>query len=66
MAIKSYTTIVYIYGNIFPRQGKDKFYVFKMLVDQPGSGIDLIKRIQLGRDLENAWLIFDHVKRVQA
>jgi hypothetical protein len=66
MAIKSYTIIVYIHGNIFPRQGKDKIYVFKMLVDQPGSGVDLVKHIQPRGDLENAWLMFDHVKRVQA
>jgi hypothetical protein len=54
-----------LHGNVFPGQGKDKVYVFKMLVDGPGSGVDLIKRIQPGRDLENAWLMFDHVKRVQ-
>jgi hypothetical protein len=65
MAIKTYTTIEYIHPNIFPGHSKDKVYVFKMLVDGPGSGVDLIKRMQLGGDLENAWLIFDHVKRVK-
>ena len=32
----------------------------------PGSGVDLVKRMQAGGDLENAWLMFDHVKRVQS
>jgi hypothetical protein len=63
--MQRYTRIEYIHGNVFPHQGKDKVYIFKMLVDEPGSGMDLVKRMQLGRDLENAWLIFDHVERVQ-
>jgi hypothetical protein len=65
MAMKWFTTIEYIHGNVFPSQDKDKVYVVKMLVDEPGSGVDLVKRMQPGRDLENAWLMFDHVKRVQ-
>jgi hypothetical protein len=64
MAIKRYTTIEYIHGNVIPRQGKDKVYVFKMLVDRHRSGVDLVKYMQLGGDLENAWLMFDHVKHV--
>jgi hypothetical protein len=62
MAMKTYTTIEYIHANVFPGQSKDKVYVFKMLEDEPGSGVDLVKRMQPGGDLENAWLIFDHVK----
>jgi hypothetical protein len=46
MAMKRYITIEYIHGNVFPRQGKDKVYVFKMLVDRPGSGVELVKRMQ--------------------
>jgi hypothetical protein len=53
-AMKMYTTIEYIHGNVFPGQGKDKVYVFKMLEDGPGSGVDLVKRMQPGGDLENA------------
>jgi hypothetical protein len=65
MAMLRYTTIEYIHGNVFPCQGKDKVYAFKMLVDGPGSGVDLIKCMQPGGDLENTWLMFDHVKHVQ-
>jgi hypothetical protein len=31
----------------------------------PGSGIDLVKRMQPSGDLEDAWMMFDHVKRVK-
>jgi hypothetical protein len=65
MAMKRLSTIEYIHGNIFPSQGKDKVYVFKMLIDGFGSGVDIDKRMQPRGDLENAWLMFDHVKRVQ-
>jgi hypothetical protein len=65
MIMKRYVTIEYIHGNVFPGQGREKVYVFKMLVDGPKSGVDLIKHMQPGGDLENAWLMFDHVKRVQ-
>jgi hypothetical protein len=65
MAMKTYTTIEYVHANIFPGQGRDKVYVFKMLEDGPGSGVDLVKRMQPGGDLKNAWLMFDHVKHVK-
>jgi hypothetical protein len=65
MAMKTYTTIEYVHDNVFPGQGKDKVYVFKMLEDRPGSGVDLVKRMQPRGNLENAWLMFDHVKRVK-
>jgi len=55
----------YIHDNVFPGQGKEKVYLFKMLVEGPGSGVDLVKWMQVGGDLENAWLMFDHVKRVK-
>jgi hypothetical protein len=65
MAMRRFTRIEYIHGNVFPGQGKDKVYVFKMLVDEPGSGVDLVKRMQPRRNLKNTWLMFNHVKRVQ-
>jgi hypothetical protein len=65
MAMQRYTAIEYIHANIFLSQGKDKVYVFKMLIDGLGSGVELVKRMQLGGNLENAWLKFDHVKCVQ-
>jgi hypothetical protein len=32
---------------------------------KPGSGVDLVKRMQPDEDLEIAWMMFDHVKRVR-
>ena len=31
----------------------------------PTSGVDLVKRMQPGGDLECTWVMFDHVKRVK-
>jgi hypothetical protein len=64
MNMKRHLTIEYIHGNVFPGQGKENVYFFKMLVDGPRSNMDLIKRMQPRRDLKNLWLMFDHVKRV--
>ena len=57
----------YVQENKFPGQGKDldKVFLFKMSEVGPGSGVDLVSRMQPGGDLENAWVMFDHVKRVR-
>ena len=36
-----------------------------MLVDGLGSGVDLVRRMQHGGDLQNCFIMFDHVKRVK-
>jgi hypothetical protein len=56
----------YMQENKFPGQDSDldKVFVFKMSEVGPGSGVDLVKRMQLGGDLENMWIMFDYVKRV--
>ena len=57
----------YLQNNMFPGQGlqSDKVFVFKMSEVGPGSGVDLVRRMQSGGDLCNAWMMFDHVKRVK-
>jgi hypothetical protein len=40
-------------------------FVFKMSVDLPGSDVELMKMMQVGRDMENSWIMFDHVKRLK-
>jgi hypothetical protein len=57
----------YVQENKFPGQGSDsdKVFVFKMSEVGPGSGVDLVNRMQPGGDLEHAWIMFDHVKRVK-
>jgi hypothetical protein len=53
--------------NQFPRQGDDadKMFVFKMLEVGPGSGVDLVRWVQSGGDLENVWMMSNHVKQVK-
>jgi hypothetical protein len=52
---------------MFPGQGSesDKVFSFKMLEVGPGKGVDLVKPMQPGGDLQDAWIMFDHVKRVK-
>jgi hypothetical protein len=40
-------------------------FLFKMSMDGDNNGCDLMKRIQLGGDLQITWIMFDHVKHVQ-
>jgi hypothetical protein len=49
----------FVQQNRFPGQGADmdKVFVFKMSEVGPGSGVDLVKRMQPGGDLENSWII---------
>jgi hypothetical protein len=48
---------------MFPDQGShsDKVFLFKISELGPGSGVDLVKRMQLGGDLQDAWIMFDHI-----
>jgi hypothetical protein len=57
----------YVQENKFPSQGSDsdKVFVFKMSKVGPESGVHLVNRMQPGGDLEHAWIMFDHVKRVK-
>jgi hypothetical protein len=57
----------YVQENKFPSQGSDsdKVFVFKMSKVGPGSGVHLVNRMQPRGDLEHAWIMFDHVKRVK-
>jgi hypothetical protein len=57
----------YVQKNMFPGQGFDfdKVFLFKMSKVGLGRGVDLVKRMQPGGDLQNAWIMFDHVKHVK-
>jgi hypothetical protein len=65
MTMKKESKFEFIHDSVFPGQGKEKVYIFKMLTEGPGSGVDLVRRMQPGGKLQNAWLMFDHVKRVK-
>ncbi len=64
--LRGVSSWAYVQRNQFPGQGDDtdKVFVFKMSEIGPGSGVDLVKRMQPGGDLEHAWIMSDHVKRV--
>ncbi len=38
---------------------------FQNVGQRDGYGVNLIKRMQLGGDLEKSWMMFDHIKHVQ-
>ena len=54
----------YIQDNRFPGQGSDLAYLFKMSTTGPGSGVDLVRRMQPGGDLALQFIMFDHMKRI--
>ena len=66
LKLKRASTYDYIHDSRFPSQGSlnDIVYLFKMSTVGAGSGVDLVRRMQLGGDFELAWIMFDHVKRV--
>ena len=65
--LRGSSTWAFVQESKFLGQGTDpdKVFVFKMSEVGPGSGVDLIKRMQVGGDLQDAWIMFDHVKRVR-
>ena len=65
MALKDHSTFKFVHGSWFPRQSKEKMFVFKMSVDLPGTDVELVKRMQVGKNMENSWIMFNHVKRVK-
>ena len=46
-------------------KSRNKVFVFKISVDLPGSDVHILKYIQMGGDMENSWIMFDHVKRLK-
>ena len=54
----------YIQDSRFPGQGSDLAYLFKMSTTGPGSGVDLVRRMQPGGDLALQFIMFDQVKRI--
>ena len=57
----------YVQENKFLDQGSNfnKVFVFKMSKVGPRSRVHLVKKMQPGGDLEDVWIMFDHVKHVK-
>jgi len=53
--LRGTSTWAFLQENKFPGQGSDmdKVFVFKILEVGPSSGVDLVKQMQLGRDLQS-------------
>ena len=66
LKLKKASTYDYIQDSRFLGQGGsgDIVYLFKMSTFGAGSGVDLVRRMQPGGDLELAWIMFVHVKQV--
>lgn len=66
--LKEHCAYEFFHGSLFPGQlhdSDDRCHVFKMSTNGPASGVDLVKRMQPGNDLEKAWCCFDHVHRIK-
>ena len=59
MVLKEHLGFKYVHNN---KQYKDKVFIFKMFVDLVGSGVNLVRCMQSDEDMENYWIIFDHIK----
>ena len=62
---KDHLGFKYVYGSRFLGQSKNKVCVFKMLINLPSSGVNLVKRMYVGGGMENSWITFEHVKRLK-
>jgi hypothetical protein len=65
LKLKKSSTYDYIHDSVFLGQGDELVYLFKMSTCGQGSGVSLVRRMQSSGDLENEWVMFDHVKRVK-
>ncbi len=65
--LRGSSTWAFVQESKFPGQGLevDKVFVFKMSEVGPSNGVDLVKQMQNGGDLQDAWVMFNHVKRVK-
>ena len=60
MAFKDHTAFKFVHGSRFLLwRSKIKVFVFKMSVDFPSSGVELVKKMQVGGDMKKSWIMFD-------
>ncbi len=66
LAFKSKSPYDYIQDSCFLRQMVgQKVFLFIMSLYGLANGVDLVRHMQPGGDLQNCWLMFDHVKCVK-
>jgi hypothetical protein len=59
MALKDRSRFKYVHDSMFPRQSKDKVFVFKMSMNLARSRVDLLKHMQSRGAIKNLWIMFD-------
>ncbi len=63
--LKSKSRYDYIHECYFPRQlFEQKVFIFHMCINDVGSGASLVTQMQPIGNLQNAWIMFEHVKHV--
>jgi hypothetical protein len=66
LKLKALSSYDYIYDNCFlGQQVGQNVYLFKTSINGAMFGFDLVWRMQLGDDLQNAWMMFYHITYVQ-
>lgn len=65
MTLKDHLGFKYVHDNKFLGQSKDKIFVLKVSVYFIRSGVNCVKRMHVGGDMENSWKMFDHVKHLK-
>ena len=64
--LRGVNTWAYVHRNRFPGQNDetDNIFAFKMSEINPGSGVDLVRRMHPRGDFKHAWIMSDHDKHV--
>lgn len=65
IALKDHLGFKYVYGNIFSGQSKNKIIFFRISFYFSDCGLIHVKRMQVGGDLDNSWIMFNHVKHIK-
>ena len=65
MTLKDHLGFKYVCGNIFSGPSKNKVFFFKISFYLPDCGLIHVKSMQVGGDLDNSWIMFNHVKHIK-
>ncbi len=69
LELKSKSHYDYIYecyfrGQVLGQFLGQKVFIFKISINGVESGVNLVTQMQPTRDLQNVWIMFDHVKHI--
>lgn len=55
IAFKDHSTFKFVHDSRFSGKSKDKVFVIKISIDLPGSGMEHVKRIHIGGNMDIFW-----------